>query len=114
MSQTQKRKHKKLEDFFFLDVLKDPRTRPLFVYLVIILMVGAVLYHWLEGWDWVDSFYFVVITLTTIGYGDFSPTTPLTKIITIFYGVNGVIILLMFYDVIRRLRHFEIPDEDSG
>jgi len=114
MSQTQKRKHNKLDDLFFLDVLFDPRTRPIFIYIVIILMVGAVLYHWLEGWDWVDSFYFVVITLTTIGYGDFSPTTPLTKIITIFYGVNGVIILLMFYDVIRRLRYFEIPEENSS
>jgi len=55
-----------------------------------------------------------VITLTTIGYGDFSPTTPLTKIITIFYGINGVVILLIFYNVIRRLHHIEIPDDDSG
>jgi hypothetical protein len=41
---------------------------------------------------------------TTIGYGDFSPTTPLTKVITMFYGVNGVIVLLILFDVIRRLR----------
>jgi hypothetical protein len=77
-------------------------------------LIGAVLYHWLEGWDWVDSFYFVVITLTTIGYGDFSPTTPLTKIITIFYGINGIMVLLLLYDLVRRLRHWEIPDSDSG
>jgi hypothetical protein len=47
----------------------------------------------------------VVITLTTIGYGDFTPTTPVTKLITIFYGINGVIILLTFFDIIRRHRH---------
>ncbi|MFN2234796.1 MAG: potassium channel family protein, partial [Anaerolineales bacterium] len=57
---------------------------------------------------WLDSFYFVVITLTTIGYGDFSPTTPATKLITIFYGLNGVILLLMLFDVIRQVRGWTI------
>lgn len=51
-----------------------------------------------------------MVTLTTIGYGDFSPTTPITKLITIFYGVNVVIVLLMLFDVIRRFRHWEISD----
>jgi Na+/H+-dicarboxylate symporter len=68
------------------------------------IVIGAALYHWLEGWSWLDSIYFVVITLTIIGYGDFSPTTPLTKLITIFYGLNGVILLLMLLDVVRTLR----------
>jgi len=96
-----------LEKAFFLDVLLDPRTRPVLIYVGIILLIGAGLYHWLEGWDWIDSFYFVVITLTTIGYGDFTPTTPLTKLITIFYGINGVIVLLTFFDIIRRHRRID-------
>ena len=92
----------------FLDVFLDPRTRPIFIYAVLIIGVGAALFHWLEGWSWLDSVYFVVITLTTIGYGDFSPTTPLTKLITVFYGLNGVILLLMLFDVIRQLRGWTI------
>ena len=92
----------------FLDLFLDPRTRPIFIYAVLIIGVGAALFHWLEGWSWLDSFYFVVITLTTIGYGDFSPTTPLTKLITIFYGLNGVIILLMLFDVVRRVRSWDL------
>jgi len=94
-----------LEKVFFLDVFLDPTTRPMLIYVGIILLIGAGVYHWLEGWDWIDSFYFVVITLTTIGYGDFTPTTPVTKLITIFYGINGVIILLTFFDIIRRHRN---------
>ena len=67
-----------------LDVMRDPSTRPVFIYAASLILVGGIVYHWLEGWDWVDSFYFVVITLTTIGYGDLSPTTQLSKLVTIF------------------------------
>lgn len=113
MSQPEKSRRKILADVFFLDVLFDRRTRPYFIYVAIIIVIGAVLFHWLEGWGWLDSFYFVVITLTTIGYGDFSPTTPITKLITIFYGVNGVIVLLMLFDVVRRLRQWNFDDRSG-
>ena len=99
-----------LSNLLFLDVLFNRQTRPIFIYATIVIAIGAALYHWLEGWEWLDSFYFVVITLTTIGYGDLAPTTPLTKLITIFYGINGVILLLMFFDVIRTLRGWQVHD----
>jgi len=104
-----------LRQTLFLDVLFDRRTRRIFLYGFLMITVGAVLYHWLEGWSWIDSFYFVVVTLTTIGYGDFAPTTSLTKLITIFYGLNGVILLLMMFEVVRTNRHWTIedpPEED--
>lgn len=94
----------------FLDVLLNKRTRPIFIYAAIVIVLGAGLYHWLEGWGWLDSIYFVVITLTTIGYGDLHPTTPLTKMITIFYGINGIIMVLMLFDVIRSVRGWNVPD----
>jgi len=104
-----------LRQTLFLDVLFDRRTRRIFLYGFLMITVGAVLYHWLEGWSWIDSFYFVVVTLTTIGYGDFAPTTSLTKLITIFYGLNGVILLLMMFEVVRTKRRWTIedpPEED--
>ncbi len=95
----------------FLDIFFDRRTRPIFIYAAFVIGIGAVLYHWLEGWSWLDSVYFVVITLTTIGYGDFTPTKPVTKIITIFYGLNGIILILMLFDVIRTVRGWKIVDK---
>ena len=98
----------KLHRFLFLDLLLDHRTRPVFIYAVTVIGVGSALYHWLEGWNWLDSFYFVIITLTTIGYGDLHPTQPVTKLITIFYGINGIILLLMFFDIIRTARGWNL------
>ena len=71
------------------------------------MIIGAAIFHWLEGWSWLDSIYFVVITLTTIGYGDFSPTLPITKIFAIFYSINGVIMLLFLFDLVRTVRGWD-------
>ena len=93
----------------FLDLLVDPKARPIFLYVAFVIIICAAVFHWLEGWSWLDSIYFVVITFTTIGYGDFTPTTPLTKLITIFVALNGVAVLLMLFDEIRRVRAWHAP-----
>lgn len=93
-----------LKRFLLLDLYHDPMARPILIYAAGHVMFGAFLYHWLEGWSWLDSLYFVIVTLATIGYGDLSPTRPITKLITIFFAINGIAILLMLYDQIRRLR----------
>ena len=105
----QQRKHfGPLSRLLFLDVLFNRRTGPILIYAAVIVAIGVLLYHWLEGWSWVDALYFVIITLTTIGYGDLTPTTPLTKIVTIFYGINGIILLLTMFDLVRKVRGWEI------
>ena len=97
MENTRKDRHRLgcLSRFFLLPLLFDKNVRPVALYTGFIVLVGATLYHWLEGWTWLDSFYFVIVTLTTIGYGDLSPTSSLTKVITNFYALNGVAILLL-------------------
>jgi voltage-gated potassium channel len=97
-----------------LDLLLDPEARPIFIYALVNLLLGATLYSWLEGWSFLDSIYFVVITLCTIGYGDLTPTKPITKLLTIFVALNGVVILLMLFDEIRRVRTQNICDAQSN
>ncbi|MBI2129492.1 two pore domain potassium channel family protein [Candidatus Woesearchaeota archaeon] len=66
-----------------------------------ILLTGATVYHNLERWSWVDSFYFSATTLTTVGFGDLHPTTDASKIFTIFYVIVGVsVVLYMFSKII--------------
>ncbi len=93
-----------LGQFFLLDLLRDREARYVFLYVGATILFGTVIYHLLEGWDWIDALYFVVITTTIIGYGDFTPATQLTKFITVFFALNGVAILVMLFDQIRRVR----------
>ena len=60
------------------------------------LLSGMFTFRALEGWSYLDALYFSLITLTTVGYGDFSPMTPLGKIMTMIYIVLGLGIISSF------------------
>ena len=57
---------------------------------LLVLGLGTVVYRILEDWSWVDSFYFSAVTLTTVGFGDLSPTTTVSKLFTVFYIFIGI------------------------
>lgn len=58
--------------------------------LVLLYAVGIFVYHTIEGWSYVDSAYFITVTITTIGYGDLVPKTDVGKIFTIFVAFTGI------------------------
>ncbi|MGD2049482.1 MAG: potassium channel family protein [Chloroflexota bacterium] len=96
--------------FLLWDLVRDERTRPLFIWVGLLIVLGTVIFHWLEGWSLVDSFYFSVISLTTVGYGDFTPTTTLAKLIAVFYVLNGVGVILAFLDTAAEVRRDRIKN----
>ena len=83
-----------------ISFLKDPDYRNLLFTTSFIIAFGSVVYHFLEGWSWINSIYFSVITLTTVGYGDFSPQTDEGKLFTIFYIIIGIGIILSFINTV--------------
>ena len=83
-----------------LSFLKDKEYQQLLRITGVILVIGTVTYHYLEGWSWLDALYFSVITLTTIGYGDYSPQTTCGKVFTLVYIVVGIGIILGFINTI--------------
>ena len=56
----------------------------------VVVGIGTVFYRFVEDLAWLDSLYFSVITLTTVGYGDFSPVTSTGKVFTMFYVLAGI------------------------
>ena len=82
--------------------LRDPEFRSLFGLVVLTLAAGTAFYWDVEEWSLLDSFYFSAITLATVGYGDFVPTTPGGKLFTVFYVFAGVGIILAFVQTVAR------------
>ena len=52
--------------------------------LVLLLAAGAVFVHEVEHWDWVDSVYFIVTAVTTLG-SNLVPQHEITKIFLIVW-----------------------------
>jgi hypothetical protein len=69
---------------------------------VVLLSTGTIAYRFMEDWTWVDSFYFSSIAVTTVGFGDLTPTSDVAKIFTVLYIFSGVGIITSFLN--ERLR----------
>lgn len=71
-----------------------------FTALLVLLGGGTIIFHALEDWTWTQSFYFTVVTVTTVGYGDLHPTTDATRLVTALFILVGVSIgagIISFY-----------------
>jgi TRAP-type C4-dicarboxylate transport system permease small subunit len=96
----------------FIEFLKDKDYRSLLGASILILFGGAFFYMYAEGWRFLDALYFSAITLTTIGYGDFTPQTDLGKAFTIVYIALGVGLILTFVNTV--FNHFKDARKNYG
>ncbi len=78
--------------------------RLLFLVTVIYVVSGSLFYHVVEKWHWIDSLYFSVVSLTTVGYGDVTPQTSAGKIFTMFYLIVGIGIFGAFISNVLKSR----------
>jgi voltage-gated potassium channel len=73
---------------------QDPQFRGLLYLTVLLLLAGMLFYHRIEDWTLLEALYFSVMTLTTVGYGDFYPHTGVGRIFTCLYVLAGLGIVL--------------------
>ena len=58
--------------------------------LLIIIIFGTLGYHLIEGWNILESLYTTIQTISTVGYGDYTPQTGKGKLFTIILIIFGV------------------------
>jgi voltage-gated potassium channel len=61
---------------------------------VLLLGIGTLGYHFIEGASYFDALYMTVITLTTVGYGETVELHFAGRVFTIFLCLGGVFMLL--------------------
>lgn len=82
--------------------------RWMLVVVVAILGFGTTFFHYVEKWSWLDAYYYCVVTLTTVGYGDFTPQTRLGRFGATIYIFFGVGVIAFFIQTVARRRGSEI------
>ncbi|EFA02339.1 Open rectifier potassium channel protein 1-like Protein [Tribolium castaneum] len=78
-----------------------------------------------SNWDFYHSLFFVITVVSTIGYGNLAPTTTLTRIVMIFYGLigiplNGIVMVTLgnyfgrsFTKLYQRWKNSKTDEDDS-
>ena len=61
---------------------------------LIYIGIGIAYYKKVEGWSETNSLYFITVSITTVGYGDFHPSQNSSKTFTAFYVVFGIIFVM--------------------
>jgi len=56
--------------------------------LVSFCIIILLYYHYREDWSYVDCFYFLTVTVSTVGYGDITPTAPNTRLFTVIVIIS--------------------------
>jgi voltage-gated potassium channel len=75
-------------------VWRDPETKALPFIAGALVLTGTLFYWRFEDWTIIEALYFSVVTLTTVGYGDLTPTSAGTQIFTIIYILTGLGVLV--------------------
>ncbi|WP_373034005.1 potassium channel family protein [Sulfurovum sp.] len=78
------------------------------VYLLLIPLFGLI-YYLLpetigEGKTLVQCFYFSAVTITTLGYGDISPTNDLGRLVAASESIFGITLIGLFLNALSRVR----------
>ncbi|HEY6252490.1 MAG TPA: potassium channel protein [Candidatus Angelobacter sp.] len=88
------------------------KFRPLKIIAVALLLLtaaGTAGFHYIEQWSWFDSFYMVVITLSTIGYQEVHPLSHAGRVFNVAVIIAGVaLVFLMIGALTQALLEFEL------
>ncbi|WP_414470300.1 3H domain-containing protein [Methanobacterium sp. ACI-7] len=61
-----------------------------FTFLTILIVYGIIGSTFIMGLSPIDSIYYTIITIATVGYGDIAPITPIQKLFSITLVLGGV------------------------
>jgi len=67
------------------------------------LLLGALVFSHLEGWQYLNAVYWADVTILTVGFGDYTPTTTLARGLLFPFAIGGILILGLVIGSIRSL-----------
>lgn len=88
----------------FPTLTSDLKKRLLHAHVLIIMMIciGTICFHFIEGLSWSNSLYLTSATVTTVGYGDIYPVTPQGRLFTTVFMLAGVGLVLYALSILAQ------------
>ncbi|XP_054715038.1 TWiK family of potassium channels protein 9-like [Uloborus diversus] len=71
------------------------------ILLITYMMLGAFIFTLWEDWTFFESFYFVFVSMSTIGFGDYVPDHPMYMMATFIYLLFGLALTSMCINVVQ-------------
>ena len=71
-------------------IFRGSQVAMVVAFVVVLTVVGTLGYAWIEGWNWADSFYMTIITVTAVGYHEVHPLSQTGRIFTVFILAGGL------------------------
>lgn len=85
-------------------IIDDEFDLPIYLALIILfgyIGCGAIVFAFLEDWTVFDAGYFVFISMSTIGFGDYVPQSSVNMLGSILYLVFGLALTSMCINVLQ-------------
>ncbi len=92
MPKRKKQPHQPTISGLNIRALMKPWLGPM-VALAGLLLIGACGYRLTEGWDWGDCLWMVLITISTIGYGEVEPLSAAGRVVTVLIISGGLVVV---------------------
>ena len=67
------------------------RSRIAVPIFLVLFIVNVLVFKYVEGHSWITSIYFVIILLTTVGFGDVVPSNDFSRILVILLVISGFV-----------------------
>jgi len=81
-------------------IFRGSQVAMVVAFFLLLVAVGTVGYAWIEGWNWADSFYMTIITITAVGYHEVHPLTQAGRYWTILMLIGGLTGLAAWFALI--------------
>lgn len=84
------------------------------LYLALVPVFGVIYWlnpeFWKEPLSFIQSIYFSVVTITTLGYGDITPITEIARSLTALQSLMGIILIGLF---LNSVAHTRVKEEEG-
>ncbi|MCB0324407.1 MAG: potassium channel protein [Bdellovibrionales bacterium] len=83
----------RLRQRFESNFLIRPRTHPLITAASLVfgvIFIGTIGFRYIEDYSWIDAFYMCVISVSTVGFGEVEPLSPVGRLFTSGLIIAGV------------------------